>query len=388
MFKIEKVKGKKRIGNLETKNGVFKTPFFLPDATRGFVKFLSREDLKKTGAGPMVVNAYHLYLQPGIDLIKKGGGINRFMNWPYPLLADSGGYQIFSLIHKNPLLGKIGDNGVVFRSPIDGSEHKFTPEKTIQIQFDLGVDMMVVLDDCPPNNYPREKIKQAVERTVNWAERGMIEYKRQIMIRKIKDAERPLIFGVIQGGTHFDLRKKCAGELIKIGFSAKGGPALGWDGLGFGARHHDEEGNLMEDLLEFTASHIPENYLRFALGVGMPGDIVKCFEMGWDIFDCVIPTREGRHGRLFIWKDLTPSLSLTKRKNKKEVNFYETININNEKFKKDFSPIDHNCGCELCQNHTKSYLRHLFVSRDPLGMRLAAIHNLNFYFKLLEMLKN
>lgn len=358
----------------------------MPDATRGFVKSLSNVDLEKIGVGPMVVNTFHLYLQPGTELIKKADGVHGFMYWDAPLLSDSGGYQIFSLIHKNPKNGKITDEKATFKSPLDGSMHEITPEKSIQIQFDLGVDMMVVLDDVPPNNYSKEKIKDAVERTIKWAERCMIEYKRQLKIRKIKNEDRPLIFCVIQGGQYSDLRKMCAEELIKIGFSAKGGPALGWDGYGFGARHIDAEGNFMEEAVRETAELIPENSLRFALGVGTPEDIVKFVSLGWDMFDCVIPTREGRHGRLFIWNPGTELSNLEELSSRKP--FYETININNEKFKEDFNPIDKNCNCELCQNHTRAYLKHLFAIGDPLAMRLASIHNLKFYMKLMEKLRN
>jgi len=386
MFKVLSQKGKQRIGQVETKSGAISTPFFMPDATRGFVKSLGKEDLKKSGVGPMVVNTYHLYLQPGTELIKKAGGIHKFMHWDAPLLSDSGGYQVFSLIHKNPQNGKITDEKAIFKSPLDGSTHEITPEKSIQIQFDLGVDMMVVLDDVPPNNYSKEKIRDAVERTILWARRCKIEYEKQLKDRKISKKNRPLIFGVIQGGKHFDLRKYCAEELIKIGF----------DGYGFGARHIDAEGNLMEDAVRQTAELIPENSLRFALGVGTPEDIVRFVNLGWDMFDCVIPTREGRHGRLFLWEKQSefpisnfqfPNKSQNpKSKNKKT--FYKTININNECFKNDFSPVDANCDCELCQNHTRAYLKHLFATGDPLAMRLASMHNLKFYLDLMKKLRD
>jgi queuine tRNA-ribosyltransferase len=243
-----------------------------------------------------------------------------------------------------------------------------TPEKAIQIQFDLGVDMMVVLDDPPPNHYPKEKIRKAVERTIKWAVLCKAEYARQIEKRKISKQKRPLIFGVIQGGEHKDLRKYCAESLVKIGF----------DGYGFGARHLDKDGKFMGEMLGFTADLIPENSLRFALGVGTPEDIVKCVSLGWDMFDCVIPTREGRHGRLFIWKN----------KNINKSGFYETININNGKFKKDFSPIDKNCDCYACKNYTRSYLSHLFSMKETLALRLASIHNLKFYLELMEEIRN
>jgi queuine tRNA-ribosyltransferase len=368
MFKIIKKKRKLRIGKVLTKNGEINSPFFMPDATRGFVKALSNQDLEELKIGPLVVNTYHLYLQPGLDMIKKTEGIHKFMNWNKPLLSDSGGYQIFSLIHKNPKLGKITDSGAIFRSPIDGSRHILTPEKSIQIQFDLGVDMMVVLDDPPPNHYPKEKIRKAVERTIKWAQRCKIEYEKQIKKRKIKEKDRPLIFGVIQGGAHKDLRKYCAENLVRIGF----------DGYGFGARHLDAEGNFMEEILEFTADLIPQNSLRFALGVGTPEDIVRCANFGWDMFDCVIPTREGRHGRLFLWKN----------KNPYRKNFCQTININNGKYRKDFSALDKNCDCYTCKNYTRSYLNHLFSVKETLALRLASIHNLKFYLDLMKKIRN
>lgn len=367
MFELFSKSKNLRVGKIKTKNGELDTPFFMPDATRGFVKSLSKEDLKKTGVEPMVVNTYHLCLNPGVDIIKQSGGIHNFMNWQHLLLSDSGGYQVFSLIHKNPKMGKITDEKAVFRSPLDGQQHELTPEKSIQIQFDLGVDMMVVLDDVPPNYYTKEKIKKAVERTIAWAKRCKIEYSKQIKKRKIKEKDRPLIFGVIQGGKYSDLRKYCAEELVKLDF----------DGYGFGARHVDENGVFMEEMVRETAQMIPENKLRFALGVGTPEDIVKFVSCGWDMFDCVIPTREGRHGRLFLWKKTKPEGK----------SFYKTININNKKFKEDFSPVDKNCDCELCKSHTKAYLRHLFVSKDPLAMRLASIHNLKFYMELMEKLR-
>ena len=387
MFKVTKKCNSHRLGKIKIKSGVVHTPFFMPDATRGFVRSLSRNDLEKIGMGPMVVNTYHLYLQPGTEIIKKAGDIHGFMNWQKPLLSDSGGYQVFSLIHKNPQMGKITDEKVVFKSPLDGSRHELTPEKAIQIQFDLGVDIMVCLDDPPPNNYSKKKIEKAVARTIAWAQRCMIEYKKQLKIRKIKKDDRPLIFGVIQGGEHLDLREYCTKELVKIGF----------DGYGFGARHVDGDGNFLEEVLRETASFIPEDSLRFALGVGTPEDIVRCAAMGWDMFDCVIPTREGRHGRLFIRKgnfqfsihnfQSISNDKISNEQNEKKKSFYETININNKKYENDFTPVDANCDCELCRNYTKAYLRHLFAMKEPLAMRLASVHNLKFYLDLMEKIR-
>lgn len=383
-FTIDKKNNLARAGKLKTKNGEINTPFFMPDATRGFIKSISKGDLEAIDMGPMVVNTYHLFLNPGMDLIRDGGGIHKFMNWGQPLLSDSGGYQIFSLIHRNPEMGKITDEKAVFRSPLNGLQYELTPEKSIQIQFDLGVDMMVVLDDVPPNHYSKAGIAEAVERTISWARRCKIEYEKQIKQRELKKSERPLIFGVIQGGKYDDLRRHCAEELVKLDF----------DGYGFGARHIDEQGVFMEEMVAETARMIPEDKLRFALGVGTPEDIVRFVSYGWDMFDCVIPTREGRHGRLFIRKGnfQFPISNLQANhndqiSNEKDDSFYETININNEKYREDFSPIDANCDCELCANHTRSYLRHIFIMKDPLAMRLASVHNLKFYMDLMKAIR-
>lgn len=361
---------------ISTKSGALKTPFFMPDATRGFVKFLSNDDLRESGAYPLVVNTYHLYLRPGMETIKKAGGIHKFMNYKYPLLSDSGGYQVFSLIHKNPNMGKITDKEVIFRSPIDGSKHKISPEKSIQIQFDLEVDMMVCLDDPPPNNYSKEKIKKAVERTIVWAERCLIEYEKQLQKRSVGEDERPLIFCVVQGGEFVDLRKQCVNGLKEV--AKKVGRK--WDGYGFGARHIDDNGKFMENILRKTANFIPKNSIKFALGIGTPTDIVRCVKLGWDMFDCVIPTREGRHGKLFLWKNNEDFFD-------NEIDFYKTINITNEKYKSDFEPVEKKCSCELCQKYSRSFIYHLFKSGDPNGMRLASIHNLHFYFKLMNKIR-
>ncbi len=383
----------------------------MPDATRGFIKTLGANDLANLRMGPLVVNTLHLYLQPGMKVIKKAGGIHKFMNWNGPLLSDSGGYQVFSLIHKNPKMGKITDDGAIFKSSIDGSKHILTPEKSIQIQFDLGVDMMVALDDCPPNDYERKKLEKAVERTIKWAKRCRREYDKKVRSKKLspqmRDREvrsfrRPLLFAVIQGGADLELRRYCAEELIKIGF----------DGYGFGARPVDGEGKFLGDILKRTAEMIPENSLRFALGIGLPEDIVRCVSYGWDIFDCVIPTREGRHGRLFSYNVIARSpaagrsfanrsgqaaqsqlaqiaeiVSLREggaRNDKKS--FYQTININNSKFSSDFSPINPDSKIPELREYPKAYLHHLFKLKEPLGARLATLNNLEFYLELMENL--
>jgi queuine tRNA-ribosyltransferase len=358
---------KNKMSKIKTPHGVLETPFFMPDATRGFVKLLNSEELKKVKIKSLVVNTFHLYLQPGMEIIKKVGGIHKFMNWDGPILSDSGGFQVFSLIHRNPQMGKISDDKVIFKSPLDGSLHELTPEKSIQIQFDLGVDMMVCLDDCPPNDFDRVNLEKSVRRTIQWARRCRIEYNKQIKKRKIKEGKRPLLFSVIQGGAELDMRKYCAEELIKIGF----------DGYGFGARPVDRDGNFLGKVLEFTARLIPKNSIRFALGIGLPDDITRCAKMSWDMFDCVIPTREGRHGKLFLWKG----------NGALKGDFYKTINISNSKFAKDFSPINLESKFLELRKYSKAYLHHLFKLDEPLGARLASLNNLEFYTNLTEKIR-
>ncbi|MBL7058146.1 tRNA guanosine(34) transglycosylase Tgt [Patescibacteria group bacterium] len=351
--------------NIETKHGSVVTPFFMPDATRGLVKGLSVSDIKQTGIEAICVNTYHLYLQPGIEVIKKAGGIHAFMGWDGPILSDSGGFQVFSLIHRNKDMGKIYSDKVVFKSPINGALHELTPEKSIQIQFDLGVDMMVCLDDCPPNDASKKEIDDAVDHTINWAKRCKQEFEAQIKNRKITVDERPLLFGVIQGGEFLDLRKKCAEDLIKIGF----------DGYGYGAMPVDNLGSLLREVLAYTANLIPEDKLRFALGVGKPEDIIECYKLGWDMFDCVIPTREGRHGRLYKHLNTLVEANLA------------VENILNAKFKDDFSVVQDDSTIDELRTYSKAYLHHLFKIKDSFGSRLASLNNLEFYAKLMKSLR-
>ena len=370
MFKVIKKSkiSKARLGLIETARGDIETPFFMPDATRGVIKHLSSDELIRLDLKCLVANTLHLFLRPGIKLIKKSKGLHNFINWQKPILSDSGGYQVYSLIHKNKggASGKITDQGAIFRSPFDGSKIKLTPEQSIKIQFYLGVDMMVCFDDCPPNDYNDIKLEIAVERTIKWAKRCSLEYNRQIKPRAFK--KRPLLFAVIQGGGNSAFREHCAKELIKIGF----------DGFGFGARPVDEAGNFLGETLTLTADLIPEDKLRFGLGIGRPEDIVRAVKMGWDMFDCVIPTREGRHGRLFLQKN---------NFSRPLIKFYDIVNITNSKFAKDFSPINARSNLLELRSYSKSYLYYLFKINEPLGLRLASLNNLEFYIKLLTEIR-
>lgn len=379
-FKLQADSHRWRRGKIKTAHGSLSTPFFMPDATRAFVKGNTVDDVHRAQTEAMVVNTFHLYLQPGRELIKRAGGVHRFMDWSRPLLSDSGGFQVFSLIHRAKGMGKIDDEKVSFKSPLDGSSHELTPEKSIQIQFDLGVDMMVCLDDCPPNDWPYDDLAVAVKRSLAWAARCKQEYQRQLKKRKIVAAKRPLLFAVVQGGDYEDLRRFCAQELVKIGF----------DGYGFGARPVDKDGNFLAATLYKTASFLPTDSLRFALGIGTPEDIYRCYLMGWDMFDCVIPTREGRHGKLFYFKRGFKDFKSPTGKVgaiSKFPSFYETKNISNAAFARDFSPINAESSLPELRQYSKAFLHHLFRLKEPLGQKLASLNNLEFYNLLMQKLR-
>jgi len=360
---------KARLGLIKTSHGNIETPVFMPDATRGVIKHLSSRDLVNLELPALVANTLHLFLRPGVKLIKQASNLHNFINWQKPILTDSGGYQVFSLIHKAGARGAINDRGAIFKSPLDGAKLTMTPELSIKTQFALGVDMMVCFDDCPPNGYSDELLTISVERTIKWAKRCKREYDKQIKLLK-NNKIKPLLFAVIQGGDNLKLRERSAEELIKIGF----------DGYGFGARHVDESGNFLTGALEYTADKIPENKLRFGLGIGLPEDIIRSVKLGWDMFDCVIPTREGRHGKLFLFNRRDTGARMTN-------NFYNTINITNAKFTKDFSPINEFSRLTELRSYSKAYLNYLFKIGEPLALRLASLNNLEFYLKMINEIK-
>ncbi|MFA7364769.1 MAG: tRNA guanosine(34) transglycosylase Tgt [Patescibacteria group bacterium] len=364
--------------NIKTLHGKLKTPFFMPDATRGFIKSCSNNDLIMTGVEAMVVNTFHLYLQPGIEVIKKSGGIHNFMNWQKPLVSDSGGFQIFSLIHKNSKMGKINEEGAFFKSPLDGSSHKITPEKSIQIQFDLGTDFIVCLDDCPPYAFIERDIEISVNRTISWAKRCHDEYIKQIKRRKLKENDRPKLIAVIQGGLSRELRKKCLDGLLEVSNEKILGETIPFAGYGFGGRPIDENGKFLYDILSYTANIIPKDSLKFALGIGTPSDIVKCHKMGWNMFDCVIPTREARHAKLY---------QFTKKGRELKGNFYKELNVKNSQNIFNINSINKDSKIKELQINSLSYLHHLFKLNEAKGHRLASLNNLEFYNEILKTLK-
>ena len=340
-------------------------PTFFPDGTRAVVRSLDSKDLEEAKVEGIIVNTYHLARQPGDKLLAKLGGVKKFMNWKGFIISDSGGFQIMSLIHRGGK-GKITKAGVYFEG------ERFTPENSIQIQFNLGVDVIIVLDYFTSPKASKDEALESVKITIEWAKRSKEEYLRQIEKRKIPEGKRPLLLAVIQGGFYKDLREKCAGELLKIGF----------DGYGFGGWPVDDKGNFDFELMRFNAALTPDDKIRFALGVGKPENIVEGVKAGYHIFDCVLPTRDARHRRLYVFK-----------KNWKKIleegrhDFYEYIYPTREEFARYKGPIEETCDCYTCQNYSLSYLRHLFKIEDTLAYRLASIHNLRFYTRLIEALR-
>jgi queuine tRNA-ribosyltransferase len=383
MFELISQYNNRRVGQLHTRNGVIGTPFFMPIATKGAVKNLSPEDLTSIGAEIVLGNTYHLWLRPGDELIAKAGGLHSFMNWHGPILTDSGGYQVFSLgaraKEKYGASGvKLTENGVYFADPTNGAKHFMSPEKSIDIQLNLESDIIMVLDECPPYPCSERDAKKSLELTTRWATRCFAHFHKKIAenSEKYKNG-RPMLFCIVQGSVYEDLRKESAAQLMNIDFTSLGGPATGWDGYAIGGVAVGEPRKHLYEILQWVVPLLPIDKPRYLMGLGKPEELVAAVEAGMDMFDCVIPTREGRHGRLFVWKD----------KDMLDGDFYEAININNEQFREDFTPVDSNCGCYTCNNFTKAYLNHLLKTNEPFFLKLASLHNLKFYLELMNLLK-
>ncbi len=347
-FKLEKTSSltKARAGLLSTTHGKVQTPLFMPVGTQGTVKTLSPEDLLGAGVQIILGNTYHLYLRPGIDIIREAGGLHRFMNWPFPILTDSGGFQVFSLAE----LRKITSEGVKFQSHLDGSYHLFTPEVVVEIQKNLGTDIMMVLDECAPYPCSYEDAMKASNRTLAWAERSKV---RHYELEPVHGRDQAL-FGIVQGSTYEPLRKISAERLIELDF----------DGYAIGGLAVGEPKSAMTEITALCTDLLPTEKPRYLMGVGKPEDIVEAIALGVDMFDCVVPTRNGRNGTLFTWEG--------------------RLVVKNRQYEQDFSPISETCSCYTCQHFSRAYLRHLFHAEEILGLRLASIHNLHFYMDLVR----
>ncbi|HOW42159.1 MAG TPA: tRNA guanosine(34) transglycosylase Tgt [Candidatus Omnitrophota bacterium] len=338
-----------RLGRLMTASGQIETPVFMPVGTQATVKTLSPRDLEECGAEIMLSNAYHLFLRPGMEVIRKAGGLHRFMGWERPILTDSGGYQIFSLA----LLRKITPRGVEFQSHLDGFKHFLTPEDVMDVQRALGSDIIMPLDECVHYPCTRDHAAVAMERTVTWAQRSL-ERAREF---RQEAEQRQLLFGIVQGATYEDLRSECASRLVELDF----------DGYAIGGVSVGEPQEVMLAVAAQTVRHLPPEKARYMMGVGLPDDIVRAVGLGIDMFDCVAPTRYGRNGTAFT------------RLGK--------VTVRNARFSQDFRPLDEQCQCYTCRTFTRAYLRHLFNTGEMLGLRLVSLHNIYFYLEMMRQIR-
>lgn len=335
---------KARLGEFIYNGKKYETPMFMPVGTQATVKTLSPEEIKEMKAGIILSNTYHLWLRPGEDIVAHAGGLHSFMNYDGPILTDSGGFQVFSLAKPKD----ITEEGVLFKNHLNGDKLMLTPEKSIEIQNKLDSDIAMSFDECPPASASYEYLKNSVERTIRWAKRGKMAHKNK----------NQMLFGIIQGGAYEDLRKLSATETIKIGF----------DGYSIGGVANDHESK--EDMYKaflYTTNYLPEDKLRYAMGIGEPIDIIEGVIRGVDLFDCVSPTRLARHGH-----------ALTKN---------GKINLKNAQYKEDFTPISGTCDCYTCKHYTKAYIKHLINAEESFGSRLLSIHNIRFLISLTEEIR-
>jgi queuine tRNA-ribosyltransferase len=336
-----------RLGRLTTPHGVIETPAFMPVGTAATVKAQTQQDLESLNAQVILANTYHLYLRPGHELIREMGGLHKFMSWPRAILTDSGGYQVFSLSD----LRKVNDDGVTFRSHIDGSEHFLSPEKALEIEIALGADIIMVLDECIEAHADESRTREASARTLAWAERSRDYFGSQ------GDANRQMLFGIVQGGTHAELRRENTDALVGLDFP---GYAIG--GLAVGESH-----GVTCEMTALAASRLPADRPRYLMGVGKPEQIPDYVALGVDMMDCVLPTRSARHGCLFT--------------------SHGRLLIRNSQFAKDERPIDESCGCAVCRRYSRSYLRHLYSSGESLSAILNTHHNLYFYLDIMRKIR-
>ncbi len=336
--------GAARTGRLHTAHGTIETPAFMPVGTAATVKAMTSQAVAETGAEIILGNTYHLMLRPGAELIEKLGGLHRFMNWPGPILTDSGGFQVMSLSK----LRKLDDDGVVFQSHIDGATYRLSPERAVQIQNMLDADISMVLDECPPFTADRDEIEKSLDLSMGWAERSMAAFEKR---------NGYALFGIVQGGIYEDLRRQSVDSLKLLDF----------DGYAIGGLAVGEGQKTMFEVLDFTADRLPVDRPRYLMGVGKPGDIVGAVSRGVDMFDCVLPTRSGRTGQAFTRNG--------------------TLNIRNACHTEDPRPIDEKCSCPACKNYSRAYLRHLVKAEEILGPMLLTWHNLHYYQNLMKEIR-
>ncbi|MCL2217968.1 MAG: tRNA-guanine transglycosylase [Defluviitaleaceae bacterium] len=369
------------VTELRLPHGTVKLPAFFPDGTRGVVRCVDSADLENCGVPGIVMNTYHLMTKPGAGAVKAMGGLNTFCGWKRPIITDSGGFQVFSLLRENASMGEIRPNEIIFRR--DGKKTVLSPEKCIQSQLAYGSDVLMALDYCTHPNDPYEIQARAVEVTIRWGKKCMDTFnaankhsrpriRHEAGSTRHEAGNSRQLFGIIQGGNDKSLRKECADALIQMGYKS----------FGFGGWPLDSEGCLTEEILAYTAELMPDDGVKYAMGVGRPENIVACAKMGFNLFDCVIPTREARHNRLYVFKE-----EFEKRESiDLNGNFYRFHYILDDSHRRDSRPVSSLCDCFTCANYSRAYLRHLAGIGDGLASRLATIHNLRFYTMLMELL--
>jgi queuine tRNA-ribosyltransferase len=338
-----------RRGRLRTRRGIIETPIFMPVGTQGTVKAVSPRELRELPAQVILGNTYHLFVRPGLEVIRKLGGLHRFMGWDGPILTDSGGFQVFSLAK----LRRITDEGVHFQNHLDGGACFIGPETSMEIQHTLGSDIVMAFDECPPHPCTHEAAAKSLDLTLGW-ERRSIDWWNA----REPDGERPLLFGIVQGSSYADLRERSARELV----------AMGWDGYAIGGVSVGEPEKEMMEAVDFAVPYLPPDRPRYAMGLGTPPQMVEMVARGIDMFDCVLPTRVARNGTAFAERG--------------------TMNLKNACFTLDDRPIEEGCACYACQNFSRAYLRHLVKAEEILGLRLITLHNLHFYLRLMERVRN
>ena len=342
-YKLVKKSNNARLGEFKYNGKTYETPMFMPVGTNATVKTLSPEELKDAGAGIILANTYHLWLRPGEDVVKKAGGLHKFMNYDGPILTDSGGFQVFSLAKPKD----ITDEGVHFKNHLNGDSLLLTPEKSIDIQMKLGSDIIMSFDECVKWPSTHDYLEKSIKRTLDWAKKK----------KKVFNSKDQMLFGIVQGGEYEDLRKECALKLVEMDF----------DGYSVGGTSVGEDKPTMYKMVEYSTKYLHEDKLRYLMGVGDPIDLIENVMRGIDLFDCVSPTRLARHGHAYT-------------KNGK-------INIKNNKYKEDFTSIEEGCNCYACKNYTKAYIRHLIVAGETFGARLLSIHNITFLTNLMKEIR-
>lgn len=325
--------------------------FFMPDATRGAVRYLTTKQLEETGTQAIVTNTLHLLIHPGPDVIQQLGGIKKMMGWKGIVFTDSGGFQLFSLLHSKKWRGKVHENGATFKSPKEGNKYELTPESSIDIQMKIGSDVLVTLDDCRDTGLSRYEAEKSVDRTLKWAVRCKEHFNKEYGGTK---KTNKLLTCVVQGSNFLDLRAYCARELVKIGF----------DGYNFGGYVVDKDGGLVVDEMSAVIENIPKDTIRYAMGVGKPEDILRAVKIGYNIFDTVLVTRNARHGTVYTSQGV--------------------VRIKNSEMGNDLSPVDRECDCECCKNYSRAYLHHMLKNGESIALTILTIHNLTFYQKLIK----